>query len=364
MKILLFHLGSIGDTIVSIPAIKAIRRHFGSNSTLYLVHDFQSNVIVLPNDVLYGSYGIDHYISYPFKEGIIGKYISATCLWWKLIRLKLDVVVYLAPSERSDKNVRRDKIFFKLCAIPKQIGFHAFTHDFLYPIGSDNLPKRVMHEAQYRLERIKIDGIDITIESDLSRKILEIPENVKESAGQWLYSRRKHPERPLVAICPGAKKPANIWPLERFIMLGNLLNSLDEFELLIIGGPAESDTGEAMVEAWKSGINAAGKTSVLGSAALLDNCKFMIGLDTGTTHLAAALGVPCIVLYGGKDNPGRWEPLGDGHIIFRNIVHCYGCGQYSCLIPGHPCMMGITVDQVWEGILNMLHRDSNIYAKK
>jgi ADP-heptose:LPS heptosyltransferase len=94
-------------------------------------------------------------------------------------------------------------------------------------------------------------------------------------------------------------------------------------------------------------VNAAGQFSVMGSAALLGQCRLLVGLDTGTTHMAAALDVPSVVLFADRTRPGQWEPLGDRHILIRKAVACGGCLKRDCPVPDHPCMTGISVDEVW-----------------
>jgi len=58
------------------------------------------------------------------------------------------------------------------------------------------------------------------------------------------------------------------------------------------------------------------------SGALLSLCDFHVGLDTGTTHLAAVVGTPCFALFHERDNPGQWFPSGSGHTIIHHPVEC------------------------------------------
>jgi hypothetical protein len=145
--------------------------------------------------------------------------------------------------------------------------------------------------------------------------------------GRWLAAhRRSYPERPLVALCPGCKKPGNAWP-------GALSRNRPPaapaglmFELVILGGPAERGLADYLTAELKGqAIHAAGCFSVAESAALLSRCSLLIGLDTGTTHLAAAVGVPCVVLQSANSFPGHWDPLGENHSVVRADVPCEGC---------------------------------------
>jgi ADP-heptose:LPS heptosyltransferase len=110
--------------------------------------------------------------------------------------------------------------------------------------------------------------------------------------------------------------------------------------------------GNTLVRSWGGGSNAAGQFSVAETAALLTLCDEYIGLDTGTTHLAAAVGRPSFAIYGEKNNPGHWFPLGDGHSVLWHRVECAGCRAFECPVSGHPCISGITVEAVWSQYQN------------
>ena len=72
-----------------------------------------------------------------------------------------------------------------------------------------------------------------------------------------------------------------------------------------------------------------------------------IGVDTGTTHLAAAAGTPVVALYSHRAPIMQWAPIGRGHRIVDHPVPCAGCAAVVCPVAEHPCMAEITVDQVW-----------------
>jgi len=160
-----------------------------------------------------------------------------------------------------------------------------------------------------------------------------------------------------VAICPGAKKPSCRWPFERFGELGDRILSNFEVELIVVGGSLEIPMALELVKKWGTGISACGELSVLGSSALIAGCRLLIGLDTGTTHMAGAVGVPCVSLQSAQDWPGRWNPLGTGHVVIRKEVPCAGCRERVCPLPDHPCMHNITVEEVWGIVRQKLLQD-------
>lgn len=348
-RVLVYQLGSIGDTVISIPALKAIRRHFGPDAEICLLHEIRSQIKTTPADILGGNPEIDRFIGYPLTATPGRKLLSAAQVARRLRQERFQVVVYLAPSERSAARIRRDALFFRLSGIPEHIGFHAFLPQMLYKLDAHDLAP---HEAWLRLERIRRDGIDVSVEMDLTKPYLSLPIRFIDEVRKWLSGHRTSPHFPLVAISPGCKQPANVWPIERFVELGQRLVRQGGVEIVVVGGPAERGTAQKMIDTWGTGLNAAGEFPPLGSAALLAECAFMVGLDTGTTHLAAAQGIPCVALYGCREEAGRFYPLGNGHIILRHSVSCAGCRliETPCTLAEHPCMRGITVDEVWAAV--------------
>ena len=344
--VLVYQIGSLGDTLVSIPAYRAVRRHFGPDARIYVLHNAPPEGRASPHQVLDGSGLVDGTVTFQ-QYGGRSTWKTWLELWTKLRRLNADAAAYIAPAERGPKPISRDRLFFRLCGIRTLLGFHACEVDRLHARGPDGRPLPVPHEAVMRLERLEKDGVsDRAV--DLQMPLLRLPPEEQDKAGAWLKEQR--PAGVLfAAVCPGANQPAKFWPMERFEEIGRRLIA-QGIEPVVIGGPVERVMGDRLLRVWGDGLNAAGQFSVMESAALLSQCRFLVGLDTGTTHLAAALGVPCVALYADRDPPGQWEPLGAGHILLRHPVPCGGCRAIECPVPNHPCMMGLAVEQVWAAI--------------
>ncbi|MBP6005125.1 MAG: glycosyltransferase family 9 protein [Pyrinomonadaceae bacterium] len=347
-KVLVYLFGSLGDTIVAIPALRAVRRHF-SEAEIVLLQNVQKGNIVSASEVIPSDL-IDRYLDYTSETSGSGKLQSFYRLWKTTRGEQFDAVVYLVISERPSLSVHRDKLFFRSCGISESYGFHPFSTDELYPSDANGHPSFTEHEAVRKLNRLELDGISPIPEIDLRQPLMTFQKEDLEQTGIWLASQRVKPGSRLIAIAPGCKTHANDWPLDRFIEVGRRLISEENCEILIVGGKAEFDLGEEMVAAWKCGINAAGKFTVPQSGTLLSMCDFYVGLDTGTTHLAAAVGTPCFALYGERNNPGHWFPLGDSHTVVFHRVECAGCRLPECLVTDHPCMNGISVDSVWKSL--------------
>lgn len=353
-KILLYLFGSLGDTLVAVPALRAVRRHFRNDELILLQNVPPGGHIVRASQVIPDGI-IDGYLEYINLPGKFNKIFDFYKLWRKLRSAEFHAAVYLIISERPEKSVLRDRYFFQACGINDLYGFHAFSKQELYPVDENGSPAMTLSEVERKIARLEKDGIEST-SADFQRPYMTFSVSELEKVKNWLSENRRKPQSRLIAIAPGCKTVANVWSDENFIELGRRILSEQNCELLVIGGSAEEQTAEKLISAWGSGLNAAGQFSVKESGVLLSQCDFLIGLDTGTTHLAAAVGTPCFALYGERNNPGQWFPVGKGHYIIFHQVPCAGCRKHVCPIPEHPCMKGISVESVWENLKSFMQK--------
>jgi len=350
VRVLIYQIGSLGDTLIAIPALRAIRAHFGCGAHLAVLHNVDRAGIVTTREVLSCTPLVDEFIPYQFEESLGRRVRSACALLPRLRAGRFDAAVSLLPSERPPAALRRDVWFFRACGIRSVVGFRTVPDSVVRP-RENGRAMRAASEAEILLERLRDSGIAADGNSWLRIPLLEIGATDRSAADAWLRARRRHPERALVAICPGCKKPANSWPLERFVELSRRIMATGVAEVVVLGGSAERPLAERLVaQMGGDGLVAAGEFTVAGSAALLCQCRVLVGLDTGTTHLAAAVGTPCVVIQSANSYEGHWDPLGDGHKVLRQRVPCAGCLVTECPVEGHPCMRGIAADDVWRSV--------------
>ncbi len=353
-RILVFRIGALGDTLLAIPALYAIRRHYGESTHICLLRDDSGAKLVVPDNLLHPHSCVNSFMAYTAGSGRFLRLIGLYGFMRKVHEGQFDTVIYLAPSQRSILAVWRDWILFRLCGIRHTVGFFAFPKRHLFPKDTDGRAASVNSESDFLLNRLKSAGI----KTDALPYGLELTNSERDAARNWLLVHGWVPDRQLVAIAPGSKQLVNHWPIERFSALGRALAALEGCQLVVIGGPSEYDAGEQLVALWGTGINAAGIGSARSSAALIEQCQLLVGLDTGTTHLAAAVGTRCVALYSSREHPGRWEPLGHGHVIIRKDqdVPCAGCMLLNCPKPTCLCMDAITVEEVIDQVRRALYQ--------
>ncbi|MFO7607723.1 MAG: glycosyltransferase family 9 protein [Candidatus Krumholzibacteriia bacterium] len=149
----------------------------------------------------------------------------------------------------------------------------------------------------------------------------------------WDPARR----RP-VAVIMSATWPAKAWPAAHVIALVAQLAAAGR-EPLVVSGPGDGDL-EATLRAGLAPDLFAPPTTLGELADLLSCCRLLVATDCGARHLAAALGVPTVTLFGPTD-PGGWNPASPAHVSLRTGVECSPCNLTRCPVPGHPCLDGL-----------------------
>ena len=162
--------------------------------------------------------------------------------------------------------------------------------------------------------------------------------------------------RPAVGLAPGsAYGNARRWDAERFGQVAVALSR--DFEVLILGGPQEREQGDVIEAALRqAGIadyrNLIGQ-SVAEMMATMAGMKLYIGHDSGATHIAAALGVPTVAIYGSTSPALAYPWRHPASRIVRHYVACAPCNRRTCPLQHHACMQEITVGQVLDAAYSL-----------
>ena len=350
-KILIFRIGQLGDTIIALPAIWAIRKHF-PDADITLLSDYHpGKAYATAKDIFPESGLVDNFISYnAHVEGTnIAELIT---LLPKLWRSHFDLFIYLAPRMRTSWQIWRDLFVFRLAGVRKFIGHHDIK-----PIqrGKDEAVLPVVeHEADHLLSRLSKEGIPVPkAGAGCMDLIISIEE--KRKAKQFIENHLKPGDLDFV-VCfgPGSNWPSKVWPKERYAEVGqHLINKLG-ISPLIIGGVEDKVVGDWLVAKWGKGVNAAGLLTVRESAAILECSHLYVGNDTGSMHLAAAVKTPCVAIFSAQDWPGRWCPYGNKNIVLRKSVSCEGCKMRECPQNDIDCLMQVLVDDVLSACHSLL----------
>ena len=159
----------------------------------------------------------------------------------------------------------------------------------------------------------------------------------------------------LVAIAPGSKWSSKIWSEKNYVEI--LIKLVETYAIfpIIFGGKEDFETGQRILSRLPNGANAAGSLNIRDGFAALEKCALYLGNDTGTMHMSAAVGIPCVGIFAATDYKGRWYPFGENNKIFRYTVECEGCHTPHCF-NNHKCLELITPGEVYEACCEILEK--------
>ena len=352
-KILIFRIGHFGDTLVALPALWAIRRHYrDAQLTLLTNHDRRNKNYVSPAQVLPLTGLIDNVIAYPNDRGL-GSLAAFAALILQIRLENFDEVIYLMPRVRSESQIYRDRKFFRSAGISELKGSEFLLRERLDPPDPSDSTE-IERESDFLVRMVTEIGIPVSKpETELS-----ITTDEARASSQWLAAEGlDHGDLRLVAVAPGSKLRSKMWPENRFVeVLGRLIQKFD-CHAIIFGGLEDRELANRMIRAIGKGSNAAGSLGIRADAALLQKCHLYLGNDTGTMHLASAVGTACVAMFTRMEWNGRWSPFGENNRLFRSAVPCPGCAAGDTANV-HPCMEAIGADEVYDACSEILSNKS------
>ena len=168
-----------------------------------------------------------------------------------------------------------------------------------------------------------------------------------------LAKHRLRTEGPVVALCPGAAYgPAKRWPAEHFAALARRCTSAGA-EVWIVGSAKETSIGEAICASQdpdgRGVVNLTGRTSLLEVVDLLSAANVVVSNDSGLLHVAAALDVPVVAVYG-STSPDFTPPLGSRAATVQRELGCRPCFQRECPLGHTDCLQGLAPAEVFKAI--------------
>src|SRR5579872_7250590 len=336
MKILVRAPNWVGDAVMAIPALEAIRRIQAS-----------AEIAILARPAV-----ADLYRDQPFADRILeydhsGRHKG----WWgreklvaELRREKFDLAILLQNAFEAAWLAWR-------AGIPERVGYARDGRGVLLtkPIRVPAEGEIPPHESHYYLELIRRAGW-IESRGEISAIRLRVPPGARESAEASLLRAGAREGGWRCAVAPGASYgAAKCWPADRFATLADRLTSECGADVILFGTPSEEEMAARIRSAMKCNpISLVGKTSMRDLAALFSACSIFIGNDSGAMHVAAAAGLPVIGIFGPTDPEGT-APLTPQFNLIRQPVSCSPCFLRTCPVD-HRFMTRISVDSVFAAV--------------
>lgn len=309
-RILIYRLGSLGDTIVALPCLHKIAAVF-PNAERTVLTNIPVSSKAAPLEAILANSGLIHgVVAYPVGLRSVRRLWA---LGRRLRKLEISTLVYLTDS-RGFGTVYRDLVFFRLCGIKRIIGAHR-TRD---------LPEAPALGAAGSVERecVRLIGaiaelgpVDLDSRSSWD---LRLTEQERDVGGKAVASFQG---RPFIAINMGGKAVENHWGNGNWRRLfDELASTHGDHGLLVIGAAEDALSVAEVTGQWPSPvINACGRLAPRESAAALEKASLFVGHDSGPMHLAAACGIDCVALFSGRNRPRKWHPYGPRHKVIHRM---------------------------------------------
>jgi ADP-heptose:LPS heptosyltransferase len=342
-RVLIYRLGSLGDTVVALPALHLIERSFPGAERRMLTN-FPVSVKAPAAAAILDDNGLVHgYFRYTAGTRSPKALVS---LWWELRRWRPQVVVYLGVA-RGLNSARRDAYFFRSCGILKQIGV---------PLTDDMQVNRWQPEH---------NALEPEYER-LARNIAELGDASTDSPEAWdlRLTGAEHARaaealapaagRSILAVSVGTKMQCKDWGRENWrALLARLGGLYPHFALAMMGATEEAEASRYAAEGWRECAGPAslvldlcGELSPRASAACFARARLFLGHDSGPMHLAATVGTACVAIFSARNVPRVWFPHGAQHRVIYHRVDCMGCGLYVCVVERKKCLTSITIEEV------------------
>ena len=339
-----FQIGSLGDSIVSVPSLLSLRELLPDCSEYILVNRVQDSVRVLSVEVFDQTWKPKVYLPYLGTGNIIKRAISVSSVLARLRYFRPRYAVYLLPAERTSAQVDRDRAFFRAAGVRELVGFRELSPE---ETGHNACPAITCGQAYLRFRRLWNEKADEKFPEYAKPPLLTTTPAAHERVKRWLDANRRFPGRAIAAVAPFSNAEAKHWVPSSTVELLNRLEAGAGVEAVLIGARKDFQSAADVVSSAGAGLNACGQFSVEESAALFSLCRAAVCVDSGPMHLAAAVGLPTTAIFS-RTNPNfcRWLPLGESSTVLYREVGCAGCNLLSCNVPGHPCMSEVSVDDV------------------
>jgi len=304
----------IGDVVLSLPAVRDLRRNFPAARIEVLARPWVAE--------LYGAVA-----EVDAVRPSAGRSADAAS-----VRGAFDAAVLLPNSFASALAVWQ-------AGIPQRWGYATDGRGPLLT-RAGRVPAQIRGRSQVYYYRAMLAAVGLKVSATPDASLLCPPQWA--SRGDALLGGGG----PWIGLNPGAfYGTAKRWLPERYAAVGDTLARRTGARVAIVGGALERVLGESIASGMRAPVRVlCGETGLSDLAGVLSRLSLLVTNDSGPMHVAAAFGVPVVAVFGPTDSR-ETGPVGDAHRIVREPVHCSPCKLRECPID-HRCMTRIGVDRV------------------
>jgi heptosyltransferase-2 len=341
MKILVRATNWIGDAVMSLPALAAIRANFPTAEIAVLARPWVADIYARQT-------AIDRVIPYRVARGA-GDLGAKWDLAKQLRNEAFDCAILL-------QNAFEAALLVRLAGIPRRIGYDRDGRGWLLtdPILVPKPSEILRHQSFYYLELLRRAGILDTLPASAAIRLDGIDQAI--ARGELRFAELGV-GLPVIGVSPGAAYGgAKRWMAEGFAETASRIALQESASVALFGSESERPLCDAIAESIKArgaaAINLAGRTSLREFIDLAAACRLFLTNDSGAMHIASALGVRTVAVFGATDDIAT-GPTGPLARVVRQDVDCSPCLLRECPID-HRCMTRVTPDRVAAVAMDLL----------
>lgn len=343
-SVVIYTAANLGDTICRVPAMHKIKEQY-PEAKLTLFTTPMSRNAVSAKVILDKTQWIDEIIVYyPDEVDSLGK---AKRYFNQYKSRKFDLLINFPYVTYPIETGIKEFLWCKWMGVKAVAGFKSDLAPFA--VKAQIQEKEIPSEAVRNMNLLPFKVFDYCPDYELGISA-EAYEYVKE----LLKNEKINPNKALLLSFAG-KGRAKYWSTESFREIINRWIDLGNIPV-VIGGPGELEEAKNSFGDIEGCKILCGKTTLEQSFALIDIVGRVLTIDTGTAHQASAMNAKCITLMCARDVPGLWHPYGANNYTIRKKLPCAPCfcSKEGCPY-GNPskCMEAITVDEVWEKMMEV-----------
>lgn len=348
MKILVRGTNWIGDAVMSIPALRELRRIFPDDQITLHTRSWADGIF---QDASF----IDEIVTYDKNRWRIKDVLDNS----KFLKPdKFDLAILFPNSFES-------ALTTFLSNIPRRIGYNKDGRGLLLtdPIAVPEWKGR-RHEAFYYLELIaQVERLVVgreTVNFQIPNGMLEVSEERRLDAREKLAKFGLDVNKRIVALGVGSTNSrAKRWSAKSYAELAERFAKTADLSVILVGSNEEVEVADEVVSNSRSEIvNVVGKTDLAEVAAILSESDLLIANDMGLAHLAPAVGTRTVVLFG-PTNPETTRPFSPNSEVMSANVDCAPCMLRDCPID-HRCMTRISPESVYLRAMEILTPEETV----
>lgn len=335
-RILIIQTAFIGDVILCTPLIKGLRKTFPDSFISFLL-------IPETENVLENNPHLSEILVYDKRKNKgIGSFLQIIT---RVKQGEFDLAVIPHRSLRS-------ALLAYLSRIPVRIGFDRAVGSFLFT--KKEVYKANVHEVDRNLSLL----------SNFTPHLTDTSPELFPSSKDFSYARKLLSDSgitdgdKIVGVAPGSVWPTKRWLPERFAEVSDLLLREARAKVIFLG----SEEDRALCEKTADSMTGrpailAGRTSVLQSAAIASFCRVILSNDSAPVHIASAMKIPVVAIFGSTIPEFGFGPHGVKHVIIQKKMKCKPCGIHGkrkCPEKHFRCMQDVTGEEVFEAVLSLL----------